>query len=212
MQPSSKVLVCVAFMCMVGAARAGLEADAGAHLDRAKRWLNFPVNGGVAKMVLGIVVPIRFLHPLPRIIVNTYNLQANYRIPATIIFPHPESVFKNRALAADAADGLKVPASGDRSRKQLYELLERGWSQWGHDGHACLLRAVCEVAETPLKHNGLIGEIIDVIFTPFPTDGLDAEYQLAQVHGLQRRNCLQRYPNCPAGHGFFDSISTLALS
>ncbi|KFB43309.1 AGAP002973-PA-like protein [Anopheles sinensis] len=212
MQPSFKVLVCVVFVCMVGAARGEAETDANAHLERAKRWLNFPVNGGVAKMVLGIVVPIRFFHPLPRIIVNTYNLQANYRIPADIIFPRPESVFKNRALATQEAAGLKVPASGDRSRKQLYEMLERGWSQWGHDGHACLLRAVCEVAETPLKHNGLIGEIIDVIFTPSPTDGLDAEYHLAQVHGLRRLNCFQLYPKCPGGHGFFDRISTLALS
>uniref|UniRef100_A0A182IJS9 Uncharacterized protein n=1 Tax=Anopheles atroparvus TaxID=41427 RepID=A0A182IJS9_ANOAO len=214
MQLSPKVLVAVALVYMVWPARAETGTVANEHLERAKRWLSFPVNGGVAKMVFGFVVPIRFFHPLPRVIVNTYNLQANYRIPATIIFPHPESVFKNRALAAQgqqATDGPRGPTSGDRSRRQLFEMLEQGWDRQGRAGHACLLRAVCEVAETPLKHNGLIGEIIDVIFTPSPTDELDAEYQSAQTYGRAGFNCLQCYPDCPMGQGFFDTVSTLVL-
>ncbi|XP_053671777.1 uncharacterized protein LOC128721988 [Anopheles nili] len=176
---------------------------------RTKRWLNYPINGGLAKMVLGFIVPIRFHHPLPRVIVNTYNLQASYRIPANIIYWHPESVFKNRAFDTPP---VRPDTGVDQSRRQLFELLEGGLTRWNRNGPVCLLRAVCEIAETPLKHNGLIGEIIDVIFTPSPSDQLDAGYLEAQTNGQMRRNCTALYPSCPLGDGLFDSISFLMES
>ncbi|XP_050071113.1 uncharacterized protein LOC126559053 [Anopheles maculipalpis] len=200
------VLVCIcASHCAQSTSAATAEAI-DERLERAKRWLNYPINGGVAKVVLGLIVPIRFHHPLPRVIVNTYNLQANYRIPSTIIYPYPESVFQNRAV--DTA--VRWPEI-DQSRRQLFTLLEQGMSRWGRDGRACLLRAVCEVAETPLKHNGLIGEIIDVIFTPTPSDLLDPDYLLAQSNGQQGRDCSELYSACPNGHGLFDNFSLLAV-
>uniref|UniRef100_A0A182SYG4 Uncharacterized protein n=1 Tax=Anopheles maculatus TaxID=74869 RepID=A0A182SYG4_9DIPT len=205
------VLVCIcAGHCARPASVAPPSEAIDERLERAKRWLNYPINGGVAKVVLGFIVPIRFHHPLPRVIVNTYNLQANYRIPATIIYPYPESVFQNRALDPTAS---RVPARRlehiDQSRRQLFALLEQSLSRWGRDGRACLLRAVCEVAETPLKHNGLIGEIIDVIFTPAPSDTLDPDFLLAQSHGQQGRDCTELYTGCPNGHGLFDNFSLL---
>uniref|UniRef100_A0A182MTE3 Uncharacterized protein n=1 Tax=Anopheles culicifacies TaxID=139723 RepID=A0A182MTE3_9DIPT len=196
-------------MCIVASHLAHATApseDIDEPLERAKRWLNYPINGGLAKVVLGFVVPIFFRHPLPRVIVNTYNLQANYRIPATIIYPHPDSVFKNRGLERTVA--VRWPEI-DQSRRQLYALLEQAMSRWGRNGRACLLRAVCEVAETPLKHNGLIGEIIDVIFTPVPSDPLDPDYLVAQSQGQQGRDCTELYPTCPSGHGLFDNFSFL---
>ncbi|XP_041766418.1 uncharacterized protein LOC121590646 [Anopheles merus] len=208
MQLSAKVLSGTVLLCCIGcnvllaAATDSNDDEITARLERAKRWLNYPINGGLAKVVLGLVIPIRFHHPLPRVIVNTYNLQANYRIPATIIYPHPESVFQNRAL--------ERPAGEDQSRRQLYALLEQGLSRAGRNGRACLLRAVCEVAEMPLKHNGLIGEIIDVIFTPSASDRLEPDYLLARSYGQQGRDCTAQYTDCPAGHGLFDGISFLA--
>uniref|UniRef100_A0A182JXQ2 Uncharacterized protein n=1 Tax=Anopheles christyi TaxID=43041 RepID=A0A182JXQ2_9DIPT len=196
MQRSCKVLWCIVLLSAVQAE----DNEITDRLERAKRWLNYPINGGVAKIVLGCVVPIRFHHPLSRVIVNTYNLQANYRIPATIIYPHPESVFQNRAVGGE-----------DQGRRQLFAVLEQAFSRSGRNGRACLLRAVCEVAEMPLKHNGLIGEIIDVIFTPSPSDSpLDPDYLLAQSYGQQGRDCTVQYPDCPLGHGLFDNISFLA--
>ncbi|XP_035780726.1 uncharacterized protein LOC118460485 [Anopheles albimanus] len=173
--------------------------------ERVRRWLNYPINGGLAKTVFGFIVPIRFHHPLPRVIVNTYNLQASYRIPANIIYPAAESVFKNRALE------LAQPRP-DAARAALYAVLERSFDRpaagsEGRSGRACLLRAICEVAATPLTHNGLIGEIMDVIFTPNPSEDLDPVYRLAQEHGRQQHDCLWLYPSCPKGLGIFDSIS-----
>ncbi|XP_050088647.1 uncharacterized protein LOC126572953 [Anopheles aquasalis] len=176
--------------------------------ERVKRWLNYPINGGLAKTVFGIVVPIHFHHPLPRVIVNTYNLQASYRIPANIIYPTPETIFNNRAF--------DQPQQPDAARAALYAVLERSFDRpsdgaiagsVGRNGRACLLRAICEVAATPFAHNGLIGEIIDVIFTPNPSEAIDPVYRLAQERGRQQHDCLRLYPSCPKGLGIFDSIS-----
>jgi len=35
----------------------------------------------------------------------------------------------------------------------------------GFDGHTCLLRALCELADTPLAHFGLMGKIFDLVFS-----------------------------------------------
>lgn len=37
--------------------------------------------------------------------------------------------------------------------------------RFGVDGKACLLRAVCEVAESPLRDDGLLGEVLNIILT-----------------------------------------------
>lgn len=123
---------------------------------RLKRWLTFQPYGGVAKLVVGFVAPIRWGHNLRRLLNMAWNVQANYLIPGVIIWPHPESFFKNR---------LNEGEYEDRSRAQFYQLLERMFHNFGRNGRECVLRTICEVAESPLKHNGMIGEILDVVFT-----------------------------------------------
>lgn len=123
--------------------------------SREKRFLTYVVNGGVAKIVLGGVFPVYFHHKLKRSLNAAVNVQANYRIPADIIWPVPEDIFQQRVNN----DFI------DNSRSQLYRLLERMIDTWGRNGRTCLLRTICELAETPLSHNGMFGEILDVIFT-----------------------------------------------
>lgn len=36
---------------------------------------------------------------------------------------------------------------------------------FGLKGRECLLRTICETAESPLRHNGLMGDILHIIFT-----------------------------------------------
>ncbi|ETN67482.1 hypothetical protein AND_000705 [Anopheles darlingi] len=132
--------------------------DTSAGLGRSRRFISYPINGGIAKMVLGFLTPVRFHHPLARSLNCGVNVQANYAIPERIIFPRPESVFQNRRYT-DAAAG---------SRKRLFGVLEkmlRVSFGAGQRARQCLLRTVCEVADTPLKHNGLVGELLDVVFT-----------------------------------------------
>lgn len=123
---------------------------------REKRWLTFSPYGGLAKILLGFLVPVQFTDfKLVRNIVNTLNLQANYNIPSSIIWPIPQSYFKNR-LNNDFVDN---------SRRDLYKMLEKMFDSYGTNGRECVLKAICEVAEAPLDHNGMFGEILDVMLT-----------------------------------------------
>ncbi|XP_039440354.1 uncharacterized protein LOC120421218 [Culex pipiens pallens] len=170
--------------------------------SRFKRWINFPINGGVAKIVIGGVFPVRFAHKLVRSLNCAHNLQANYAIPERIIWPVPEHVFKQR-LNDDFVD---------RSRPQLYRVLERMVDNWGGHGRSCLLRTICQVAETPLGHNGMLGEILDVIFTPYEHELIDEEYKLARKYGLHGVNCNRAFQKCSFGHGLLDAISTIQIA
>ncbi|XP_053660643.1 uncharacterized protein LOC128709662 [Anopheles marshallii] len=170
--------------------------------QRSKRWLlSYPINGGFAKMVLGFLSPIRFHHTLPRSCNLSINMQAVYRILPNIIFPRPETIFKNRANSEYT----------DTSRKQFYELVERMLTTWNRNGRSCLLRTICEVAETSLRHNGLIGELFEVIFTPHETDQLDSAYTMARKYGANGVDCMRMYAECPLGHGLLDTISAIQM-
>lgn len=75
-------------------------------------------------------------------------------------------------------------AKRDGSRKIGYLLVERLLNKWvfksklfggimfffvsnrdGINGRDCMLRTICEVADMPLSHNGLVGELLQVFFT-----------------------------------------------
>lgn len=53
----------------------------------------------------------------------------------------------------------------DDTRRKFYTFLEHQFESWGRNGHECLLRTICEVAEAPIRHNGLIGELVYTVFT-----------------------------------------------
>uniref|UniRef100_A0A182IQI8 Uncharacterized protein n=1 Tax=Anopheles atroparvus TaxID=41427 RepID=A0A182IQI8_ANOAO len=176
----------------------------GAHHNRDRRYvLSFPVNGGVAKVLFGFVAPVRFHHKLRRSLNAGINLQANYRILPDIIFPHPESVWKNR-YSADAYV--------DTGRKQLYDLLVQFLASAGgsrRQARICLLRTVCEVADTPLSHNGMVGEIMDIVFAPADTDDLPDEFKMARKYGANGVDCGRVYDECSWGHGLLDTITAM---
>ncbi|XP_065073970.1 uncharacterized protein LOC135698027 [Ochlerotatus camptorhynchus] len=167
--------------------------------SREKRYLSFVINGGVAKFVVGGVFPVFFHHKLKRSLNAAVNLQANYAIPPKIIWPVPEHIFRER-LNQDFTDN---------SRPQLYRLLERMIDSWGRNGRTCLLRTICEMADTPLSHNGMFGEILDVIFSPNDSDDIDNEYVMARKYGTHGVSCSEVFRECPYGHGLLDAITTL---
>jgi hypothetical protein len=72
-----------------------------------------------------------------------------------------------------------------------------------------MLRAICEVAETPVNHNGIIGELMQVFFSPNDIEPLDDDYRIARKAGLHHVNCEKLYSDCPMGHGILDSISLI---
>ena len=50
-------------------------------------------------------------------------------------------------------------------RAMLYEVLEEFLFKFGMDGKACLLRAICEMHESPLLGYGLFGEMLELFLT-----------------------------------------------
>lgn len=50
-------------------------------------------------------------------------------------------------------------------RAILYSVVEDFLENFGMNGKACLLRAICEVHAHPLKNYGLLGEILKLFFT-----------------------------------------------
>lgn len=50
-------------------------------------------------------------------------------------------------------------------RALLYSILEDFLSQFGHDGHGCLLRTICEIHSKSVHHFGLFGEFMKLFLT-----------------------------------------------
>lgn len=52
------------------------------------------------------------------------------------------------------------------SRKFVYGMLENKMSTMGLNGRQCLLKTICEVAAIALgDHNGVLGDIVHIIFS-----------------------------------------------
>lgn len=106
-------------------------------------------------------------------------------------------------------DGSPMAIRADSSRRFAYEVVEDILTKEGKNGRECMLRAICEVAETPVNHNGLVGELLQLFFTPGRHEKLHQDYRDAQKVGLNRVDCEKMYPNCAFGHGILDSISLI---
>ncbi|GFG28154.1 hypothetical protein Cfor_08248 [Coptotermes formosanus] len=129
----------------------------------------------------------------------SWNFEANYPLPSNyteLILPF-------------------VLASGSRSERQFnrrnaYEIVERRFASYGLKGRQCLLRTICETAESPLRHNGLVGDILHIIFTPSSSadENLHPAYRTAEKRGRRGQNCRSFYPKCPLG--LLDMIAPFA--
>ena len=64
----------------------------------------------------------------------------------------------------------------------------------GADGHACLLRAMCEASATPLHDEGLLGDAVNFLLTANyatkETDEKLKEYVAAQAQGQVNKTTL----------------------
>ncbi|KAJ2949442.1 hypothetical protein O0L34_g15360 [Tuta absoluta] len=130
----------------------------------------------------------------------SYNFEGNFS-PVTNITQIDEVLFP----------GLPV-VSGRQSRsvtrELAYTVLETHFKQNGMNGKECMLRNICEAAETPLHHNGLLGHILHIVFTPSASqdEGLEDTYYQAEADGL-RGDCDKYLDGCP--FSFFDIITRL---
>ncbi|XP_045775321.1 uncharacterized protein LOC123874155, partial [Maniola jurtina] len=161
-----------------------------------KRGLIFPPTSLYGTFV-AIAVPL----DIPdRNVFVSYNFESNYSV-VTNITQIDEVIFPNLPVIA-------ARHSRSITRELAYTTLEAKFREHGMSGRDCMLRNICEAAETPLHHNGLLGHIMHIVFTPSSSkeEGLEDEYYEAEAAGL-RGDCDKYLDFCP--FSLFDVITRL---
>lgn len=84
-------------------------------------------------------------------------------------------------------------------RAMLYEVVEEFLFKFGMDGKACLLRAICEMHESPLAGYGLFGEMLELFLTASlsPYAKRLTDYVAAEAAGKDDGECWRYYKDCP---------------
>ncbi|RLU21509.1 hypothetical protein DMN91_005882 [Ooceraea biroi] len=166
------------------------NSDIAEILHRPIRSLTFPENSNMGIFV-ALSVPLE--HPLNSVSLS-YFFEANYGLPPNITYFEPWLVRKRRRRNID--------------RTAIYRVLEGKFESSGYPGRECLLRAICETSEYPIRHNGMIGDIVHVIFTPSTSrcEGLPQDVAEAELAGRDG-SCSEYRLQCPLG--LFDLIGVL---
>ncbi|XP_030025668.1 uncharacterized protein LOC115444147 isoform X1 [Manduca sexta] len=161
-----------------------------------KRALIFPPTS-LYGTFLAIAVPIDI--PDKNVFVS-YNFESNYSV-LTNITEIDEVIFPNLPM-------ISSRQTRSITRELAYTVLETRFKEHGMNGRECMLRNICEAAETPLHHNGLLGHIMHVVFTPSASreEGLDDDYYEAEADG-QKGDCDKYLDDCP--FSLFDIITRL---
>ncbi|XP_043288494.1 uncharacterized protein [Venturia canescens] len=180
--------------------------------------------GGTLKLLMGISVPISLAKG--RSMSFGVNFQFQFPIPQNAtFFTHYFDAGRGRGVRRwrrMTANVTSLPRPRDRAtgpdetRATFYRSLELAIERWGGNGRECLMKSICEVAETPLKDQGLVGQLFDVILTPehLPGSGFNTrtdydDYLRASLTGMNGSDCSLNYPACPEGFGLLDRVSTL---
>lgn len=89
-------------------------------------------------------------------------------------------------------------AGGDR--ELMYPAVEEHLQKFGLNGKACLLRAICEVNQKPIRRFNIIGELLMLFLKPsksFRPERRLEEYLAAEKMGRQDKNCKIFHEDCP---------------
>ncbi|XP_045476533.1 uncharacterized protein LOC123682143 [Harmonia axyridis] len=126
-----------------------------------------------------------------------YNFEANYQVPGN------ETSFEYPPLLGRNID-----------RTLIYQALETKLRSIGYSGKPCLLRIICELASSPtiLHVNGILGDILHVVFTPSTSKNknLEEDYEIAEEVGRQLKDCKKFSQKCDTS--FLDLVTWLGNS
>ncbi|XP_076395717.1 uncharacterized protein LOC100881561 isoform X2 [Megachile rotundata] len=158
--------------------------------------LVYPLTGNF-KLVVGLAVPVQLSG---RILVYGQNFQFQYMLPDNATF------FTNFFEGSSRRRRRNVSWN---ERAPVYNVLEQELDRRNIDGKSCLKKNICEAAATPLKDEGLLGELLHLLLTPDHGDAstMDEEYLEAAAAGRRGKNCSSLYSSCPVGAGILDKIS-----
>ncbi|XP_025830525.1 uncharacterized protein LOC108735653 isoform X2 [Agrilus planipennis] len=157
-------------------------------LERQKRFLVYRPGVNWIQLVVGIGIPAD---------VDDHSITWGASMKAFYLLPDNSSYYDNPTI--DYARRRKRATSRWDLYKSIIYFVER--SGLG-DGKACLLRAICELAEIPLEQtSGLFAEILHALLTPSSTpeeiqEYGDLEYHAAEKLGRSTGNCDSLYSEC----------------
>merc|ERR1712106_1141662 len=140
----------------------------------------------------------------------TYSLSMAFTIDATIPIPDLSSEILITVpfsidfptSSARSFSGRSFSSGSEPPRSTMYKYIEKYMSQiTGADGHACLLRAMCEASATPLHDEGILGDAVNFLLTAnyvsIESDQLFKKYLDAQSKGQLLGDCAPYHKECP---------------
>jgi len=148
--------------------------------SRKKRSVIFP-TGSDLSFDVGLSIPISALSATS----TTFDIG----VPFTYNLPN--------STASLVYTGRKM----EDEHSAVFEMAEDLLNKFGIDGKACVLRLICELAESKgLPYNGLMGRAIETLFLiDYGMSNTDRlyEYISARMYGEHTGDCLTAYPQCP---------------
>uniref|UniRef100_A0A182N6E5 Uncharacterized protein n=1 Tax=Anopheles dirus TaxID=7168 RepID=A0A182N6E5_9DIPT len=169
---------------------------------RSKRTLVYTFNS-CSGILVALSIPLLVTG---RNIFMSYNFEANYNMPTD------STDFTQGILKKGDNDQIQDPAAARRTRrdttqrrsslgrKKFYRTIELNLQRYGYAGKRCILRMICELAETPLhRENGVLGDLLQLIFTPSLSqdENLPGEFRRAEQLGREQGNCSKYLAHCP---------------
>jgi len=105
---------------------------------------------------------------------------------------------KKRHSGKTTDPDLKPHKIAGGERVLLYQAVEDLLFKFGYEGKACLLRAICEMHESPLIGYGFFGEVLELFLTPSfsPYAVTMADYISAEKAGHTEGECWRYYKDC----------------
>lgn len=157
-----------------------LEDESNIPKSRRKRSIIFP-TGSDLSFDVGISIPISALSATG----TTFDigLPFSYNLP--------------NSTASLVYSGRKI----EDEHSAIFEMAEDLLNKFGINGKACVLRLICELAESHgLQYNGLMGRAFETLFLiDYGLSNTDRlyEYISARMYGEHTGNCESAYPQCP---------------
>ncbi|XP_051156459.1 uncharacterized protein LOC127278687 [Leptopilina boulardi] len=152
-------------------------------VSRQIRSIGFPEGSGMG-IFFAVAIPIDI--PDKSISVSFY-FEANYALPGDKNSSYYDEYYQKRNI----------------DRSLAYNIVKRKFESVGFPGKACLLRTICEVAEKPINENGLIGDILHILFTPSSSRDENLPNEIKEAEFI--KNCHKYNEQCPVS--LLDKIS-----
>ncbi|CAK9806968.1 hypothetical protein ANTPLA_LOCUS5102 [Anthophora plagiata] len=144
---------------------------------RHLRSIGFPEGSGMG-IFFALGVPIDI--PNKSVLFSIY-FEANYGLPGEWNSTNylDEPYLKKRSL----------------DRRLAYDILTNKLENFGYSGESCLLKTICEIANYPITNNGVLGNVLQILFTPSSSEDEDLPSEITEAEYV--KDCNKRYKKCP---------------